>query len=338
MKTLYLTLIFSLFFFIGISQENKKVVELVNQGVKLHDKGSYAEAIALYKQALQIDENSPLANYEISYSYFLLPDYDKAISYAEKVLSINKENMAEAYLTIGNSLDMQNKPKEAIDVYQTALSKYQNYLLYYNYALVCYKQNQIDKAENLVIMALNKNFYHASSQSLLSSIMYKKGSRIKAILPLYYFFLLETKTKRASDNYAKLKEYLGQGLNKDDKNNIQITVPNSSTASDSFSAAEMAISLANASNIIEKQKGKSDLELFVHTNETIFNTLGELKKDQTGFWWDNYVSFFYELSQKGFVEPFSYYIAGNDENDNAMAWFDDHKKEFEDFANWLKQK
>ena len=89
-----------------------------------------------------------------------------------------------------------------------------------------------------------------------------------------------------------------QGVERKDEKNINVSVPFTSK-SDDFGAAEMMISLLEASKYAEENKNKTEMEIFIEKNKSIFSILGELKKENKGFWWDFYVTKFYDLNQYG---------------------------------------
>ena len=103
-----------------------------------------------------------------------------------------------------------------------------------------------------------------------------------------------------------------------------------------FGAAEMMISLSKASNSLEENKGKTELQLFAENNESIFKILGELKKENTGFWWDFYVPFFYNLANENLTETYSYYISQS-QGEEVTKWLDEHAEDFERFKTWMSE-
>lgn len=331
-KTKLLITVLLLFMFNSIFGQNQEVKNLVSEGVEFHDKGDYKKAIELYQKALSIDPNSSLVNYEIAISYFSDKDYKNAEIYSKKVIDLKGDNVLAAYITYGNALDMQGQTKEAIKSYEKAMKDYDHYLLYYNYAITCLNSGEIDKAYDSAIKAINNNSSHASSHLILSKIMEKKGSRIKAMLPLYFFLLLEPNSNRSTIEYQTLRNYIAHGVTQTSDKNINVVVPRDNDPN--FGAAEMMISLSKASNSLEENKEKSDIELFAENNEALFKILGELKKDNTGFWWDFYVPFFYKMANENFTKPFSYYISLS-KGEEINKWIEDNNVEFEKFKNWV---
>lgn len=327
---LFLALVASYFTF-GQTQAIEKIVQ---EGVEFHDKGDFDKAIELYKKALSIDSVSALANYEISMTYLASKEYSKAVLHSQKVLDLNGEHMLGAYITNGSALDMLGNPQQAIEVYEKGLNNYKHHLLFYNLAVTCLNCGEIEKAYDSAINAISIKPNHASSHFILSQIMEKKGSRIQAMLPLYYFLLMETNSERSSMAYNTLKRYMDHGVSRESETNIKVNIP--LNLDDDFGPAELMVSLSKASNTLAENEGKPELELFAENNESIFNVLGELKKKKKGFWWNFYVPFFYEIAKKDLTRAFSYYIA-QPEGEKAINWLRDNGDEFEKFKNWINK-
>jgi len=312
--------------------QSPKINDLVGEGIKYHDQGEYEKAISYYKKALGIDENSSLVNYEIAYSYLGSKDYKNAVKYSKKVIKLKEGHELSAYITYGNALDMMGKANKAIKMYEKAIKDYDNYLLYYNHAFACLNSNHLDKAYTSAIKAINKKSSHASSHLILSKIMEKKGSRVKAMLPLYFFLLIEPNSERAAIEYQTLRAYMNHGISRTNDKTINIQVPSDNDPS--FGAAEMMISMSKVSSSLDENKNKTDLELFADTNKKVLGILGELKKDNKGFWWDFYVPFFNGLVKEDLITAYSYYISLS-MGDKAVNWIDENKVEFEKFKNYL---
>ncbi|MDV7140415.1 tetratricopeptide repeat protein [Maribacter sp. TH_r10] len=331
-KTKFLIVISLMFISNFTFGQHQEIEDLVSKGIELHDKGEYKKAIETYQKALRIDPDSGLINYEIAFSYLSDKDYKNAEIYSKKVIDLQNDHLLLGYITYGNALDMQGKTEEAIKSYEKAMKDFDHYLLYYNHAITCLNSGDTDKAYDSALKAIINNSAHASSHLILSKIMEKKGSRIKAMLPLYFFLLIEPNSNRSGIEYESLRKYIDHGVSQTLENNINIVVPMNNDAD--FGAAEMMISLSKASNSLEDNKGKSDLELFSENNERLFKILGELKKDNSGFWWDLYVPFFYDMTNENLTKPFSYYISLS-KGEEVTKWIDENNIEFEKFSNWI---
>ncbi len=310
------------------------VQTLVQEGIELHDKGAYPQAIAKYEKALKIDPESSLAHYEIAFSYMAAQDYKNAEKHCKEVIDFNKEHVVGAYIGYGNALDLQGKTLKAIEAYEEGMKKFDNYLLYYNHAYTCIKYGDTDKGYASLLKAVQNNPWHASSHLLLSQLMQDKGSRVKAILPLYFFLLIEPNTDRGVIEYSRLRTLMDQGVTRSSETNIDVVVPSSQDPD--FGAAELMISLLKASNSLEENKDKTDLELFAENTDNLFKTLGELKKENTGFWWDFYVPYYYDLATENLTESYSYYISIS-RGEEPNQWISDHEEDFQRFTNWVNE-
>jgi tetratricopeptide (TPR) repeat protein len=314
------------------------VNELVSQGTELHNQGKYNEAILKYKEALDIDNKSTLANYELSFTYFTINQYHEAIYYSKKVVKQNKENLLQAYVILGSALDLEGKSKEAIKTYEKGLKKYpSSNLLNYNLALTLYNIGDLDKAKDAAIKAIVARPNHGSSHLILASIMIDKNERIKALLPLYYFLMLEPNSKRSITNYKYLRKLLKQGVEKKDDKNINININIDKSSDNEFGPAEMMISIVEASKYTEDNKNKSEMEMFIETNKSLFSILGELKKDNKGFWWDLYVPKFYDLIQTDNLDAFSYYISQSNNSKDINNWISNNQIKIESLKKWIEQ-
>src|SRR5690606_6767777 len=140
-KILFLLLILTVapnFSFCQTEEEKKQIAELkkeITEGIALHDKGEYQKAIEKYNDLLKLYPDLSVVNYEIALSYSLIGDYENAEKYSKKVIDLNEGSILEAYILYGSVLDEQGRVEKSIEVYEEAMSKFDDYLLNYNYAV-----------------------------------------------------------------------------------------------------------------------------------------------------------------------------------------------------------
>ena len=319
------------------SAQSNKIPELIQEGIQLHDNGDYDGAIQKYFQALQLDPESPLVNYEIAFSYYQKKEIEKAKQYLNKALVKDSDSYLSAAVLYGSILDDTGNAKKAIKFYKKALKRYpDNYLLNYNIALTYYNGKEYQKAEEYLITAITDNVMHTSSHLMLGYIKNSQGIRTKSLLPLYFFLLLEPNTDRSGDAYQLLISQQNQGVERTSDKNINVSIPFNKKLEDDFSAAETMISMVASSKYLEENKDKTEMELFSESNDSFFKILGELKKENTGFWWDLYVPFFYELALAGYTETYSNYISQNQET-SAREWLENNEDKLDTFFSWLEE-
>lgn len=316
--------------------QSEEVDKLVKEGVKYYDNGDFKAAIKSYEEALKLEPNSLLVNYEIAMTYFALKDYEKAIEHSDVVIQNNTLYLDQAFVVKGSSQDLLGKPDDAIKTYKSALKDYpDNYLLHYNLGLTYYNSQDLKNAEKSVQKALGHKSNHASSHMLLSLIMLDKKSRVKALLALYNFLLIEPKGKRASNALNQIKIQTSKGVTKDGEKTINIQLLDTKDT-DEFKAAEMMISMLEASKNLEENIKKSEQELFVENTSSFFSVLGELKKEQNGFWWDYYVSYFYAMKKENHVEALCYYISQSKKQADISKWLEENTDKVDALLIWNK--
>lgn len=332
------TLFLTLFLTVTLFGQEDRVKELISQGIELHDQGKYDDAIAKYKQALQIDKNSAQACFELAYSGMLAGYYSDAVESSTKVVKQKGGYHHEAYLVLGSCLDLMGEPEKAIKAYKKGLSEYpESNLLNYNIALTLYNQKEYDKAEAAAIKAIEMKPAHSSSHILLSAIMDSKGKRVQSLLSLYYALMLEPESKRSKINYASLRKQLGQGVEQKDAKTINVNISLPSKGSDEFGPAELMVSMLAATSLSEENKGKNEMELFAETTNSFFSVLGELKKNNKNLWWDLYVTKFYDLVQSGNCEAFSYYISQSQNSALVNEWIANNNDKMQQLTDWMNK-
>lgn len=331
-KHISLSLLFS-FLSLGLFAQESVINDFISQGIRLHDKGEYTAAIEMYKKALLLNRRSAQANYETASSYLSLKAYDSCIVYSDKVIGINTDYMDQAYILKGSAQDIQGKPGDAVKTYKKGLQKYKNnHLLYYNLALTSFNLKEYKDTEEALQKALKINPSHASSHFLLALNMIVQEKRVKGILALYNFLLLEPKSKRTASALQTLEEELAKGVKKDGEKSVTITMP-AKKGDDEFYTAELMLGLLESSKTNEINKNKSAAELFVDNTNSFFTILGELKKDKKGFWWNFYIDYFYTLATNKHTEAFCYYITQSKDN-IYTEWVKYNMPKLEAFSTW----
>ncbi|AKD01851.1 tetratricopeptide repeat protein [Pontibacter korlensis] len=314
--------------------------DMIKQGIELYDQGDYAGAVAKYEEALKLDKKNPVLNYELAMAYAAMNDLPNAIKYSEVVIKgkgVRPDLRAQAHGTKANSLDLQGKPDQAVKEYKKAIALAPDfYLLYFNLGLTLYNQQKYAEAEEALVKAVQLNSGHASSHLLLGYTKQSQGKRVQSLLALYNFLLLEPSSTRAADAYQELRKMQQQGVSQSGDKSINVNISLPKGEEDEFSAAEMMISLSQASAMTEKENGQTEEEAFYESSRLLFSILGELKKDKNSFWWNYYVDFFYNLVQSEHVEAMTYYISQSSGNETASAWLEEHPEKLDQLAAWYQ--
>jgi tetratricopeptide (TPR) repeat protein len=309
--------------------------EKMEKGMLLYDSGNYTAALETYQEALKQDGGNPEILYEMSLAYFALGDMDNTIRYSDAVVKkrgASPRLRAQALVNKGSALDIQEKPEQAVKVYQKAIKLDAGYYMaYYNLGLTLYNQKNYKQAESALLKTVQLNPSHSSSHLLLGYIKQAQKQRVQSLLAFYNFLLLEPKTERASVAFSQLQRMQQEGVSKGDGNAINIMVSADKLDDNPFSAAELMVSMMQGANTLEAKEGKTREQLFFENTQSLFNILAELKKDREDFWWSYYVDFFHEMSLDKNVEAFSYYINPSVE---SQTWLNEHPDKVEQLTNW----
>ncbi|MFO8086597.1 MAG: tetratricopeptide repeat protein [Bacteroidales bacterium] len=337
MKSPIFTVVFLFLAVFAFSQESAD--SLIQLGIQHHDNGQYGEAIKAYQQALDIDDESMIAHYEIALSYMHAEEYKKAIKHSDIVIKSGGKHALAAYVTKGSSLDYLGKTKKSIKLFKKAINEFgDHYLLHYNLAYNYYHLEKYKEAEESAINAINSNTAHSSSHLLLGYIKSDQNQKVQSILSLHFFLLLEPHSDRAKVAYNLLSDQFRGNVEKDEDKPGEINIyVNADNEDSDFSAAELMLSMLEASNNIEENKEKTKEELFIENTSSFFNILGELnEEDKDGLWWDMYIPVLYNIAQSEHMDTYCYYISQSG-NEKAQQWLKDNEDKLKAFASWMNE-
>ncbi|MEI7672224.1 MAG: tetratricopeptide repeat protein [Deltaproteobacteria bacterium] len=94
--------------------------DLVVIGASGSPRESLQRAIELGEKAIALDDSNSSVHANLTFPYVYLKEYDKAISEAEKAISLSP-NSALAYWALGTALGLSGRPQEAIPMVQKSL-------------------------------------------------------------------------------------------------------------------------------------------------------------------------------------------------------------------------
>lgn len=332
--------VFILFFAtIGSAQDEAIVIEaIIAQGYESYIEGDFETSIAVYKKALEMDPSSALANNQIALSYFKLGDYDNAILYSDKVIQDNNDPayVLSSYVTKGSSLDIIGETDASIQLFKEGIEQFpENNYLHFNLGINYFKINDITNAEYHAIQSATLDSDHISSHFLLAHVNNIQGEKIPTLLSSFYFLLSEPHTEKSVEALDMVYTNFSKGVTEEttkegEPKNINITLKTNSE----FGSAELMLSLLEASKSLEKNKDKSEDELFIENMTSFFTILGDTNKETDGLWKGFYIPFFYKLAQSEHIEAFCHYVQQS-KNETSIAWIKEHEEKINAMFTWL---
>lgn len=300
--------------------------KLIRQGVSLHDKGEYKEAIEFYEKALAENPSSMSAIYEMSLSYLQLKDYNKALNLSSKVITAGFQPLLmDAYIVKGTALANMDKMTDAIKTLNEAVSRCgDEYLLHFNLGL-CYFNN---KNNQMAVLHLRKaieiDATHASAFLLYGYALNDMGRWLQSFYSFHFFLLLEPNTERSKDVFGEMLDILNAKLE---------------TGSETLSMEEGVDRQAiykEIQRIKEKYNNKDQYNFFVEASKLIFFSLAQLQNDtQSGLLWYFFVPTYEEILGSGHFDTYCKYVSVT-YFPESLSWWDKNKTQVDNFIEWFE--
>ncbi|HEY0426882.1 MAG TPA: tetratricopeptide repeat protein [Pyrinomonadaceae bacterium] len=330
------------------SEPTASQTALIQEGIKLHDAGSYDEAIAKYAQVLKENPDCTEALYEMSLSYYKKKDYAKFTDIAAQGIKYKSNELPQFYEMIGNLLDDLGKPQDAIQVYKDALKiledkkEYQRGLssIYYNLGVTYTRQKQYKEAREALKKAVENNFVYPSPNYLLALIFNGTGYKIPALLAAARLISLEVETPRAKDAVKIFLDVAKAGATKEANGDMTINLNlGAPTDEGDYGAIELLMAISgqvdDKKDEAESKTPKTEEEKFASKIDLLITFLDD-KKIKSTFVGRTYAPFMFEMKNRGYVQTFAYLVLQQSGNKTAEKWLIDNSQKTLEFINWAK--
>jgi len=316
---------------------------LIQEGIALHDQKNYDAAIKIYQQVLKENSDCDLAIYELAFSYYAKQDFPKALETAYKLVQYKGNRGILGYGLLANIVDDQGKPKEAIGIYLSAIKalegdpEYKAHLssLYFNLGVTYTRQKQAKEAREALKTAVLYDFKYPSPNYILAEVFYASKYKIPALLAAGRFLTLEINSQRSNRAAMIILDVL-KAAEKDEKGSINIFVDlNAPKDEGDFGAMDLFLGTLTSVKS-EKDKNKSEIEIFADAVDTVISLLSEDKKLASTFVGKTYLPFMVELKKQGYTKHLAYLILQQNGNKEAEKWLIDSGEKTLAFFNWAK--
>lgn len=318
-----------IFSYSNIYAQSDKMTDLIKQGRVQRTKGNFTEAISYFQQALKINDQSAIANYELANSYYANKELKNARKFSQIVIDKNKKYLLAAYLLNGSCLTDMGKLEEANTVFKKAAEKYtHHYLLSYNLGINYYNLKQYDKSLKYAKRSVFLKPMHASSHLLFAALNEIRGNHIKSALSYYFFLLLEPNSIRSAKALAELKSLLQTITNNDQK--IAAT-------KDPFLMTKYRLAQVD----MTQKKGKWAMTQFLNKTKFFFKVVGSIHKRSPypSVWGNIYAPLFSRLGRSKHITPFCYFVHQNTPSEKTKHWNNQKKnqKASVSFQYWMSK-
>lgn len=294
----------------GQNEQKESASVLIREGIALHDRGEYDQAIEKYQKALELEPENPLALYELAFSYSAAGRHKECVAAAEAGLKIESEIQPRLYTVAGNCLDAAGEPKKAAKLYSRGLREHPNDAsLAFNFAVTRYGQQKHQDAIDLAQQAIDNAPGHASSHRLLGQLFLEQGLRVPALLATLRFLSLEPSSERSPPAARILVDLLNRGATQESSSEVTVLVdPSSAKGEGDFGGAEMILSLLAALRYTEEGEKLTEMELYVRSVASLAQFFQEAPpvERQRSWAWEEYVHFLTQAYAAELLEPLVY--------------------------------
>lgn len=317
---LVLGLLISLFMY-----SQPEVDKLIKQGVSLHDKGQYKEAIECYKKALEKNPTSMSAIYETSLSYLQLKDYDNAMKFSTKVINANFQPLLmDAFIVKSTAMAKTDKLDMSIQLLNEAIERCgDSYLLHFNLGLCYFNRLNNRLAIHHLRKAIEIDATHSSAFLLYAYALNDSGKWLQSFYAFHFFLFLEPNTSRSAEAFGEMYDILTA---KRSENELQ---------------PEDGVDRAAIYRILQKMQPLNDdpkekFRFFEEASNKIFLTLSlQQKETYAGLLWYFFVPTYEEILESGYFDTYSRYVSVA-YFPESLEWWNNNKDKVDRFIEWFE--
>jgi hypothetical protein len=315
---------------------------LINEGIDLHKRGYFEEAIKKYEEVLRADPMHYRANYEKSYSLYELGKFEECINICRFLLRQHKENPQNKNLWViyGSVLDYSKMPDDAIRAFDEGLKQFPHYyLLHFNKAITLYNLGRDEEAEKSLQLALRDHPLHNSSHHLLG-ILHKDKNKMVSLMASACFLAISPSGERAVHNLKNVTEILGANVSRTGDKTISIFLNPPAKESkkkkeNDFSMVEISLSLARALDFDEQHDQEKPLERLKRKMEMMTASLRNGLKKGKGFYWHFYAPFFIKLYNDNWLDVYCRLAVAHTDDKENNQWLVQNNDTITRFYDWL---
>jgi len=325
-------------------------LELLEEGVRLHDQGRFDEAIAVYRRLLEVDPGDAAAQHELVFANFAKGDYLETIALAEGMIAGEEPAAAGIYVFLGAAHGLTDAWDRAEVVLRKGLAAWpDDESLRFNLALSLAAQGKTEPAVLAFEECLRRSPYSALAWRALGDTLYDASARGRAVAAYARSLTLDDEPDRAAGEVAlRLWEMILEGIPLPAETGathavpLKIRLPGGPTGSseDDSSTEAVAVSMVGALRYGEAWKEKSDATFFAYALDTVLDAVSEIHSppENGDFWGPFVLSYFDDMRAAGHMEALAYDIRCAAGDPEAERWRRDHATEMRRFrersARW----
>jgi antitoxin component YwqK of YwqJK toxin-antitoxin module len=312
---IFLTICIIFSFHFAKSQDYVKLInsqELLKKGYESFKEEKYKEAIDFYAQVPEGDTNYFVAQYEITYSYYKLENYEEVVKQSRKLLHEGSGEVQQ-YSILGSSLDELKKHEEAIAAYEEGLKYFPyNLNLLLNRALVFESMGDMQKAYEAYQSILKVSPLYPSIHLRLAFMAEREEKYTQAIMAFTTYLLLQPSGERSISTIDEFNKLCN-------KSSSIIGSAKTKVLKNEFEDLDFLISNQVALNDKFKVPGKFKFPLNRQLYLVLEKLNGMKENENGGFYSEFYLPFFADFKKTQNFEHFSLLMLAASNNDKITS-------------------
>lgn len=311
---------------------------IIKEGIALHDKGMFSEAIKKYKEAELIDNSNATLKYELCFSSYANKDYVNAIKYCKKSIELKPFENSGAYVQLGTIYDEQGKPDSATLIYEEGLKKDpSSYMLKYNLAITMFNLKKIEKAYEYAKSATTNTKVHEGSYYVAGYLAHQQGLWLDEYAYTMYSLMIGKSSQRMQESVNRIYSLNKSLATRGGVDSVKISIPSTtgSNAVDLNQAFIMAVALSIVSDstggVPLYSEKISSYDYLVSSSIAAIKMIAEMDSKNT------LKPFYAEIVKNKFEEAFARYAYSNVSSNEYKIWKKRNENIMNKFNSWLSE-
>ena len=256
--------------------------------------------------------------------YVLEGNVTKAIGYARDARSRKESVTADAYVAGVLASEKLGKPGQRDKWLRDGLKRFpEDYLLLYHAGRLTIPFN-VKEGEAYLLRSVYAAPWFAESHFLLGQQMNRQGENLKAVLPLFYFLLLENSSERSKETVLNI-ESLYQAWSISEKGVSKVT-----RVSPDFISG-----FTPEKGEFVKTDYSARSRWFVKQTADLIQSLNNVEVASNHILWEFYSDFFNRVATTGHAEALAWHLANGRYHAELVEWIAANGARYKEMVDWL---
>ncbi|MCQ2204825.1 MAG: hypothetical protein MJZ15_10345 [Bacteroidales bacterium] len=270
-------------------------------------------------------------NYYLAQEHYSDGKIALCVDECKSIIKLGTYYATDAKVLLALCRERQGFERAAIRLYKQLIRKDKSAMGAYCYASNLYRRGYLNKAMQTAQTAIKYDKNLPEAHLLLGSVMASKCDRFKAMMPLYYFMLI-------NDDAEKQKLAYDQVISLWRRSSQTMQLLKTDVVADPFNDKVNRYINGLASNdSIAKVEGREQIEMLKDKTDALLRYLLENSEDNLDFWQVYYTDFMVKLVPRNFVKPFVYFISDKTHHAQVLEWISGEEGDlFNEFRLWME--